>query len=260
MTTKKKVVRKKKVNKGGRPAKSRSMAGVSVNKLKRLSLDESARVQNRRGPGQRCFDQVRLEAMSIFITDTSGCTFQELAKDPRIAKHNVSSATLRKWSSEDGWMDKRKEALDNFKQSLGIELQKTLTESLYREVKTLLEFHRQGVHHSVHTPPEKWEGVVKVTMEVQKRMAEIAEMMKSGILDGVGKPVQETGTSTRRMTHDFNPTDLREAAKSLTNKQRSAMRARIARTKRIQSGRNVGDHRQDDGGHEHPGGRVSGED
>jgi hypothetical protein len=201
--------------------------------------------------------------MAIYITDAKGISLTDLMQDPRF-KGKINLDTMRKWAAADGWAQKRREAVENLKQVLVEKLQQRLTDNLAREVQDLLNLRTQTIHHLQHVPPDKWEGVASILLKLNERLADIAEMAKSGLVDDVGRPIPESERMQhgRAMSHDFDPAQLREAAKSITTKQRGAMRARLSRTRQVNERKRLEAGRPEvrrDPRNEHPEGGLSGE-
>lgn len=210
---------------------SKSKRHVLVDELSDLTLDASV-VRDVKKQGKRNYDTMRLEAMCIYVTDVRGMTIPELARDPRF-KGKVHVDTLQKWSEQDGWKDKRREALVRVKALLEVQLVDRLRDNIVWELRDLTGLRDQARHHSAHTPPDTWEGVAKVWLSINKRIAEIAEMMRDGVVDESGRSVSDAGQKTV-VVHDFDPAQLREAAAVILQKQRSARHARNTRTIKVQ--------------------------
>lgn len=170
--------------------------------------------------GMQSLDGDRLKAMAVYVTDTRGLTVKELHADPRF-KH-IHYDTLRKWATDDDWIGIRRQAVASLRAHLVEELQKTLASNLEREVQDLLNMRAQAIHYLSSVPPEKWEGVATIMLKVSERLAVLAEATNEKMVDSVG---QRSG----KVTHDFDPAQLREAARSITTKERGAARARAAK-------------------------------
>lgn len=250
--TKKKVVKKR-----SRKTPIPKVPQKEVRKMAESELDPSVeRPPLKSKTGGK--DRLRMEAMAIYITDMDGVTVQELSRDPRFK--DVHIKTLYRWADEDNWKTKRMQALANVKQRLTVITQRTLTQNLEREVQDLFNLRRQTIHHLGHTPPDKFETVGKLLLDTNKRLSEIAEKMQAGVIDDTGRaiPPEQQAKGGRAMTHDFNPHELREAARSITTKDRGAMRARIAKTKKRKKHEQMGEGHERHDGNEHPQGGVSG--
>lgn len=180
-----------------------------------------------RKKGAKHSDRIRTAAMAVYVMDMDGATVEDLHKDPRFK--GIQLDTLRRWSTEDKWMALRKEALEKVREKLAKELTFRLSENIMREVNDLIELREIAWGHLRTAEPKSWEGVAKAFLDMNKRLGEIAELVKQGALDDMGRKTPE---SSATMQADYKIEDLRAAAKMLTGKRRAALRARAAREKK----------------------------
>jgi hypothetical protein len=172
------------------------------------------------------YEKLRVEAMAVYVMDMNGATVEDLAKDPRFK--DLSISTLRSWSAEDGWNALRKEAIEKVREKLQTELKFRLSDNILREVRDLMELRDLAWTWLKATPPKSLEGMLKAFMDINKRLGEIADLVRQGILDDTGKRV-ETSTGSRVKA---DPKELVEISKMLTAKKRAALRARLAKEKK----------------------------
>lgn len=245
---------------------SKRVAAKVERRLIEAELDPSVERTGTRA-GTSTTQALRLLAMSIYVTDVQGLTIRDLHKDPRL--NHLSVTTLQNWSVADGWNAIRTRAVQSIRDHLVEQMQANLAQNLAREVQDLFNLRKMTIHHLNHTPPDKFETVGKLLLDTNKRLADIAELFQEGVIDSVGRPVpaDQRAQGGRAMAHGFNPAELRQAARSVTGKQRAAMRARLARTESVNERKRnlppaVGEARggAGHGGAEHPEGRVPGED
>ena len=178
------------------------------------------------------FDKLRVEAMAVYVMDLEGATITELHQDPRFK--DLDLKTLRTWCAEDNWVSLRAEALEKTKDKLKKELTYRLSENVYREVRDIMDLRKRtrDLLFSSFVPAKSFEGLGKLFLDLNKRLAEISELVKEGTVDDLGRkvgPVAQTGAPT---VINYDPKDLRAAARYLTEKKRSAMRAREANMKK----------------------------
>lgn len=176
-------------------------------------------------------DRLRIEAMAVYVMDMDGASVKDLHKDPRFK--TVHLDTLHVWCNEDHWVDLRKEALAKVRAKLSKELAFRLSENMMREVKDLIDL-REVAWVEIKNPlveTKSREGMMKVFLDMNKRLAEIAELVKQGALDDMGRKIPAASETKI----EYKVEDLREAAKMLTAKNRSALRARAAMQKQLEA-------------------------
>ncbi len=174
---------------------------------------------------------LRLEAMAVYVMDLEGCTVRDLHKDPRF--HHIQYSTLRSWCVEDGWDKLRQESVQKLRTKLSKELSFRLSENLLREIKDLMDMRDlvwktiRDSNGELQVAPRSLEGMLKELREVNKRINEIAELSRQGILDDTGKRIPETSDGAKHHMDPAHVQELRTMAKMFTAKKRVELRAHM---------------------------------
>lgn len=173
--------------------------------------------------------RMRLEALAAYMADMNGCSVEDVHKDPRF--NMVPMQTFKSWSTADKWTEHRKKAYEALKNRLSIEVSKVLSDQVYQEVQELRKWNEKSTS-LLEDPALKarsWEGVLKSKMEIQKRLFEISQMVNQGLVDEMGRSVEEKtmGALTSGPSVAFSQDQLAELAKIYTQQERERLREKL---------------------------------
>lgn len=176
---------------------------------------------------------LRIEAQAVYLQDMHGCTVDDVHRDARF-KH-ISISTFRQWSNQDDWIGKRKVAYKNLEKRLTEETQARLTEYLYHEIQDLQKMRSKakellhGTEASPAVKAQSWEGVAKVLLLTEERIASIAKLAADGIVDDIGKMQRGTGKQlgpgAATPTVPYDSKQLTRIATAIMQEERAILRA-----------------------------------
>ena len=172
--------------------------------------------------------RIRMEAMAAYIEGVD-CSIEDVSKQPEF-KGKVSLSELRKWSSEDDWVGKRKRQLSKVKNKIAKAIGDSLATNFKREFMDLHAVREQAVFHLTagEVKAKSWENVAKVLMQVNERLSYLQQLMNDDVIDETGNLLdrgkKEEGPSGGA---PLTPERARELAAALIAKDRQSLREEL---------------------------------
>lgn len=192
-----------------------------------LSELEIAKVEERSTSKTRGYTKLRIEAMAAYLHDPE-CSIRDVHKMEKFKL--LDHKTIERWASEDEWVEKRSLALQKVKNKIANEIGRSLANNIYREVCDLYELKTMAVDvlKSGEVKPKSWEAVAKLTLDINKRLSDLAMMVNDKVIDETGKMVESKGKSGMGLLPEgaqVDPKEAREIANLIMQKRRDEMRA-----------------------------------
>jgi hypothetical protein len=154
-------------------------------------------------------DRLRFELAAIYVTHPDGVTLEELAADPRFAGH-ASLTSLKRWASEDGWVNQRAKVLaeygDKIKEKLRKELYSRITNVRIGQLAHTDELLKNMLEGAKGADVKSAEGAAKVAIDLMKWQLELSK-------DVAQELVPSGGGSAIDPRNDATDEEMLQAAK-----------------------------------------------
>ena len=163
------------------------------------------------------YEEKRLEALYVYVTDLDKCTLNQLHKDPRFS--DIPLDTIIEWSKKDGWSKLRAETTAKIRARLQKQLEISMTETLRMELDKLEAMIGESELQMGRVAARSWEGVAKIMMSALERKDSIVQRIVAEQVDSVSDEEKVGELPEAVKAGEFNADDFREAAAYLLQKR-----------------------------------------
>ncbi len=184
---------------------------------------------------------LRFSAGLYYTTDLQGTTMAQMAKHPLFG--TVSVDTLANWSTQDRWVDRRRQNLSNWRRTIenkiGSELVKLRTDQL-AEMRTVFD-KMMGKLTRGRLQAKSYEGMVTAMVRLAQLMDDWNEKLFRTVIPDI--PVASVSTSLSPAASSTKPrlstAEARKAAVAILEMRRHEMRAETVRLEAEKEGKPV---------------------
>jgi len=178
----------------------------------------------------------RFEAGLLYVTSMHNVDIPALRRDPRFS--DVSPVTLSRWRRADRWDDRRKAMFLDIGEELERRIKSSITDTRFMEVQSTTSLRNTAIDQLMETDVDgnrrlkarSWEGVARVLLNANKRLAEIYDDVRGDI---VADKAESATPEQRETAFEYDEDALRRAAKLLTAERREKIREDLAAPKTV---------------------------
>jgi hypothetical protein len=177
---------------------------------------------------------LRYAAGLHYTTDLRGSTLAAMAKHPVYGA--VSLRTLEKWCRKDGWVERRRQNLEAWREQIARGIGNELTRVRTEQLKRLQAISDQAIAKLENNlvDAKSWEGVAGVLVKLAELMDDWRDKIRGDVVPDLSRGFDPPAQARPQLSDE----EARAAAMVIIHKRREQMRLEAARQKEPDEGRN----------------------